>query len=212
MSAEVVMGKQLRPIRTHSGLRCTALLPYFALLAAPITAQVADTTPLEVRLWRMGTTRVVDLPDPPPRPETVPVAGTISADLLRHPLPAQARQMLQKAQRTAQSGDHLSAIRQLTEALAKYPESAAWIQPVLGIEYLKTDQFADAVKALEQAVLLLPRDAIHRSNLGLSLASVGEYDRAQRELRRALELDRSNVTTKQLLEVVEANNSLRNHD
>src|SRR5450631_4495446 len=74
-----------------------------------------------------------------PSREEATRAGTISADLLRHPLSARARAMIDKAQRTAQGGDHLSAIEQLTKALAKHPESAAWIQPVLGVEYLKTD-------------------------------------------------------------------------
>jgi tetratricopeptide (TPR) repeat protein len=130
-------------------------------------------------------------------------AGTISADLLRHPLSGQARDMIDKAQRTAQAGDHMAAIEQLTKALAKHPESAAWIQPVLGVEYLRTDQHEAAIQALEQAVLLLPRDPINRSNLGLSLASTGQYDRAQQELQQALKLDAKNETTRRLLDVVD---------
>ncbi len=138
-------------------------------------------------------------------------AGTISADLLRHPLSAQARDMIDKAQRTAQAGDHLAAIEMLTKALAKHPESAAWIQPVLGVEYLKTDQHQAAIQALEQAVLLLPRDPIHRSNLGLSLAFVGQFDRAEQELHLALQLDAKSDTTRRLLALVEANR-LRHHE
>ena len=178
------------------------LLPYLALLATPVVAQIADTASLEARVWRMGNARVVDFPEPAPRAEAAP-AGTVSAEQLRRPLPAQARQLLQKAQRAAESGDHMSAVQQLTEALAKFPESAVWVQPLLGVELLKTDQFAAAVKSFEQAVALLPRDAVNRSNFGLSLAAVGQYDRARQELRRALELDGSNTTTKQLLGVVE---------
>jgi len=139
-------------------------------------------------------------------------AGTISAELLRHPLSAQTREMINKALRTAQAGDHLSAIAQLTKALAKHPESAAWIQPWLGVEYLKTDQPEAAIQALEQAVLLLPRDPINRSNLGLSFASTGQYDRAAQELRQALKLDAKSDTTRRLLEVVEADHRLRDHN
>ena len=139
-------------------------------------------------------------------------AGTISAELLRHPLSAQTREMINKALRTAQAGDHLSAIEQLTKALAKHPESAAWIQPWLGVEYLKTDQPEAAIQALEQAVLLLPRDPINRSNLGLSFASTGQYDRAAQELRQALKLDAKSDTTRRLLEVVEADHRLRDHN
>ncbi|MDP8989194.1 MAG: tetratricopeptide repeat protein [Acidobacteriota bacterium] len=148
----------------------------------------------------------------PPMGEEAGRAGTISADLLRHPLSTGAREMIAKAQRTAQAGDHLLAIRQLTKALVKHPESAAWIQPLLGVEYLKTDQHQAAIQALEQAVLLLPRDPINRSNLGLSLAFAGEYDRAERELQQSLKLDAKNGATRHLLEIVEADHRLRPHD
>ena len=145
-------------------------------------------------------------------PDGATRAGTISVDLLRHPLSEQAREMIDKAQRTAQAGDHLAAIEQLTKALAKHPESAAWIQPVLGVEYLRTDQHQAAIQALEQAVLLLPRDAINRSNLGLSLAFAGQFDRAEQELQQALQLDAKNDTTRRLLAAVEASLRLRHHD
>jgi tetratricopeptide (TPR) repeat protein len=172
------------------------LLSCLAVLAASAMA-AENTRPLqEEATSRDETTR----------------AGTISADLLRHPLSAQAREMIDKAQRTAQAGDHLSAIEQLTKALAKHPESAAWIQPVLGVEYLRTDQHAAAIQALEQAVLLLPRDPINRSNLGLSLAFVGQYDRAKQELQQALKLDAKNDTTRRLLAAVEADRRLRHHE
>ena len=163
------------------------LLPCLALLAASLTA-AENVLPAQDEATR---------------------AGTISAELLRHPLSAQAREMITRALRTAQAGDHLSAIEQLTKALAKHPESAAWIQPWLGVEYLKTDQPESAIQALEQAVLLLPRDPINRSNLGLSFASTGQYDRAAQELRRALKLDAKNDTTRRLLEVIEADRRLR---
>jgi len=139
-------------------------------------------------------------------------AGTISADLLRHPLSERAREMIDKAQRIAQGGDHLAAIEQLTKALDKHPESAAWIQPVLGVEYIRTDQYQAAIQALEQAVLLLPRDPINRSNLGLSLAITGQFDRAEQELQQALQLDAKNDTTRRLLAVVEANHRSRHHE
>jgi tetratricopeptide (TPR) repeat protein len=195
------LGKKAHFIRAcspqaHSRWPWAALLSGLALLSIPVAAQVANIAPVEADSPRMEN----------------PPTGIISADLLRHPLPKRARQMLQKAQRAAQSGDHLTAIKQLTQALTKYPQSAAWIQPVLGIEYLKTDQHEAAVKTLEQAVLLLPRDAVNRSNFGFSLASTGQYDRAEEELHRALELDRRNITTRRLLEVVEANHRQRNHE
>jgi Flp pilus assembly protein TadD len=86
------------------------------------------------------------------------------------------------------------------------------MQSLLGVEYMKTDQFDAAVTSFEQAVLLLPHSAVDRSNLGVSLAAVGQYDRAERELRHALELDGDNVKAKQLLEVLIDNGVVRNHN
>jgi tetratricopeptide (TPR) repeat protein len=67
---------------------------------------------------------------------------------------------LGKAQHAADAGDHLRAIEFLESAHAKYPESDAWTQSMLGVEYLKMGQFASALSALEQAVLFLPRDPV----------------------------------------------------
>ena len=145
--------------------------------------------------------RVIDLPDSQVPGETS-AARTISADLLRQPLSRKAKQILQKAQQAADAGDHYLAIQLLETAGMKYPESNAWTQSMLGVEYLKTDQFEAAVTSLEQAVLLLPRDAVDRANLGFALASIGQYDRSELELRRSLALDHSNLQTQQLLEVV----------
>jgi len=145
--------------------------------------------------------RGAHVPDPPPLSDTR-AARTISADLLRQPLSSKAKQILQKAQRAADSGDHARAIELLETALAKYPESAAWSRSMLGVEYLKAGQFAAAVTELEKAVLLLPRDAVDRSNFGLALAHTGQYDRAEQELRRALALDGSDLKTRQLLDIV----------
>jgi len=66
--------------------------------------------------------------------------------------------------------------------------------------------------ALQQTVSLLPRNPINRSNLGLSLAIVGQFERAEQELRQALQLDAKNDTTRRLLAVVEANHRLRHHE
>src|SRR6266853_3364472 len=171
--------------------------PICLALALPLPAQTPSDMPLEVRLWRtVGTPRVVDAPDVPP-PSQASAGASVSADLLRHPLSPKARQMLQKAQRAAETGDHAGAIRQFEETLAKYPDSAAWTYSWLGVEYIKTDRFDAAVTSFEQAVLLLPHDAVSRSNFGLSLATTGQYDRAERELRRALELDRTSFKTRE---------------
>ena len=134
-------------------------------------------------------------------------AGTISVELLRQHLPSKAKSLLQKAQRAADRGDHARAIALLESTLARYPESAAWTQSMLGVEYLKTRQFDAAVVALEQAVALLPREAVDHSNLGFALASTGHFDLAEQELRRAVELDSGNLRIRALLARVRQRNT-----
>src|SRR5438034_4418409 len=99
-------------------IMCHAWVPCVAILAVPLTAQPYTSA-------HTGT----------------PTSTTISADLLRHPLPGKARQMLLKALHAIEIGDHPDAIHRLEETLAKYPDSAAWTQSLLGTEYLKSEQF-----------------------------------------------------------------------
>lgn len=145
---------------------------------------------------------VADVPETPSTVETVASRTTISADLLRQSLSSKAKEILLKALHAAEGGDHPAAIRLMLSVLAKYPESDAWTQSMLGVEYLKTGQNASAVTALERALELLPRDAIDHANLGLALALMGQYDRAEPELRRAVALDGTDAKTRRLLELV----------
>jgi hypothetical protein len=199
------MRQERLPFRFGRQFKASSCALPCLLLAATVAAQTPFALPLDIRVGqRAGSPPVVDVPDLGPPANTRP-AMVISAELLRHPLPAKARQMLQKAHRAASAGDHANAVHLLEGMLARYPDSSAWVQSLLGVEYMMTDQFTAAVTSLEQAVLLLPHSAVDRSNLGVSLAAVGQYDRAERELRRALALDCDNVKAKQLLEVLARN-------
>lgn len=128
-------------------------------------------------------------------------AHTIPAELLRYPLSGKALRLLRKALQTAEAGDHLGAIIQLQKTLTRCPDSGAYAYSLLGVEYLKTDRIPEAIDALEQAVELLPHDASNHANLGLSLVLAGQYDRAEPELRRSLELDPQNITASRILNV-----------
>jgi tetratricopeptide (TPR) repeat protein len=77
----------------------------------------------------------------------------------------------------------------LRKTLAKYPDSGAYVYSLIGVEYLKTSRIPEAVDALEQAVQLLPHDASNHANLGLAWYAEAQYDRAELELKRALDLD-----------------------
>jgi Flp pilus assembly protein TadD len=128
----------------------------------------------------------------PPEPRPGTAAAVVSIDLLRHPITGKVQRMLRSALANMESGHHETAIEQLRETLAKYPDSAAYVHNLLGVEYTKTDRPDAAVRSFEQAVLLLPHDAMTHYNFGLSLVCAGDYDRATQEVRRALELDPAN--------------------
>src|SRR5215471_2932551 len=107
-----------------------------------------------------------------------PFRDTVSVDVLRNPVPPKARIMIDKAQQLSAEGKHQAAIEQLIDTMKKYPLAAARAQSFLGFEYIQTEQYWEAVRALREAVRLLPHDAINHSNLGLSLAAAGEISAA----------------------------------
>jgi Flp pilus assembly protein TadD len=126
-------------------------------------------------------------------------AGLVNADLLRHPLSENVRKMLRRALAAMNAGRHEEAVGQLRQTLAKYPKAAPYVHSILGVEYIKTNNFADAVKSFEVAAESFPHDPTTHYNLGVSLACAGRYDRATQEVRRALELDPKNASAQELL-------------
>ena len=168
---------------------------YLVLFAIPLAAQphtMHEEPSLSTGLWRAP----VDLQRPTVHQTP---AGKISAELLAYPLSNKALQMLRKALEISKAGDHARAIQQLQKTLAKYPSAGAYVYSLLGVEYLKTVQIQEAVDALERSVKLLPHDASNHANLGLAFLAKGESDRAQSELRRALDLDPHYAMASQLL-------------
>ena len=97
--------------------------------------------------------------------------------------------MLLKAERDIDSGQHNKAVDLLEKVMSKFPASAAYTQSLLGVEYLRIDRYSDAAKSLQQAVDLLPHDAVNHYNLGVSFIFTHQEALAKHELHRALELD-----------------------
>lgn len=137
-------------------------------------------------------------------PEASP-AQTVSADVLRIHLSDKTRHMVELAVKWVRSARHREAIQQLEATLAKDSASAPYVQSLLGYEYLKTNQFAAASNSLEQAVALLPHDAINHSNFAISLAATGDLKRAEEEAHRAIDLDPKNPVIRNFLEALQAN-------
>jgi tetratricopeptide (TPR) repeat protein len=167
---------------------------WLALLTLPLGAQSHEGT---ATLWPNSVPIVIDR-----SPSHQGPARTISAELLRYPLSGKALRMLQKALQTSEAGDHAGAVGQLQKTLGKFPDTGAYVYSLLGVEYLKTEQASEAIDALQQAVKLLPHDASDHANLGLALLSNGQYDRAEPELRRALDLDPHYAMASQLLSLL----------
>jgi Tfp pilus assembly protein PilF len=144
------------------------------------------------------------LNEPPSKRLPLPpkATQTVSADLLRQPLSSKSRRMLQRAVDWMRIGKHQEAIRQLQDTLSKDPSSAAYVQSLLGFEFMKTEQFSAAVNCFEQAVSLLPHDAINHHNFAVSLAGIGDYKRAEQEVRRAHELAPENPEIRHSLDAI----------
>jgi predicted Zn-dependent protease len=144
---------------------------------------------------------------PPPTAKMQRAPAVVSVDILRHPLTSKVRRLLLRAMAKMDAGDHETAISMLSGILSKYPDSAAYVDNLLGVEYVKTDRFPEAVQALEKAVSLLPRDAMTHYNFGLALVCTGDYERATREVERALELDPKNTRMQARLDALMERNS-----
>ncbi len=127
--------------------------------------------------------------------------ATISKNALMHPLSAKARRRLVKAVHLARLGEHPAAIKELRETLIKEPSSAPYAQNLLGVEYVQNQQFAEARNSFEEAVRLMPHESANHSNLGVSLAVAGDWNSAEQEARKALELDPDNSKAKSLLDL-----------
>jgi tetratricopeptide (TPR) repeat protein len=176
------------------------LIGSLVLIALPLCAQA----PLGAGLWPNSVPVFVN-------PSTDrPVAGqTVSVETLRCPVSASAVRMFKQALQKSDDGDHAGAAKRLERIIAKYPGMGAYVYGLLGDEYLKTHQMPEALDALEQAVKLSPQDAADHANLGLALLSNGQYDLAEAELHRALDLDPRSVMASRLLDMVALSKSAR---
>ncbi len=129
----------------------------------------------------------------------------VSVDVLRHPLTGKARRVLSTALRYVLKGDHARAISALQEGMAKIPSIGPYAHAMLGVEYLRAGRAAEAVPELVEAATSFPHDAVVHSNFAVSLCVVGQYDRAEGEVRLALYLDPTLGPAQELMRIIEAN-------
>ncbi|MBA2736473.1 MAG: tetratricopeptide repeat protein [Pyrinomonadaceae bacterium] len=74
----------------------------------------------------------------------------------------------------------------------------------LGRAYNKLNDDKEALKSIQQAVKLKPDDTEYQTELGEILIKLAQYDEAVRALKKALEIDSSNLPAEELLEKAEA--------
>ncbi len=74
----------------------------------------------------------------------------------------------------------------------------------LGRAYNKLDEDKDAQKALQTAVKLQPENGEYQTEYGMILIKLAQYDEAIRALKKAVEIDETNLRAEELLEQAEA--------
>jgi len=195
-----------------AGFRVAALISFSwianAIATPPVAGQTFSNSPYDQnREFGYLSRGLIELEEsmvssPDSRPQVPSGPATISSDILRHPLTSKARRRMLKALHLAELGKHSAAIQELREMLVKEPSSAPYAQNLLGIEYVENQQFAEARSSFEEAVRLMPHESANHSNLGYSLAVAGDWNSAQAEARRAIELDPANTRAKSLLDLL----------
>jgi tetratricopeptide (TPR) repeat protein len=194
-----------------AGVRLAVLTSVVWLGVVPAWGQLQYANPYDASIgrtpfgspnWgpRETTDSISSFPEPV-RAET-PGAPTVSTDVLRHPLSSKARRLFEKAMHLAELGNHHGAIDGLRDALVKCPADAPYADNLLGLEYMEVQQYTEAKDSFAEAARLMPRESSNHSNLGLSLAIVGEWDTAEQEERKALQLDKSNSKAQLILEAL----------
>jgi len=191
-----------------ASLRLTMVVSFSLLANAPVWGQGFSGNPYDagrvMNNYSWGLRGMEEtLMNVPAHSEHVPAGpATVSADVLRHPLTSKVRKLLKKALHLAELGDHTAAIQLLRETLVKEPSSAPYAQNILGVEYVESRQFAEARSSFEEAVRLMPHESSNHSNLGYSLAVAGDWNSAEQEVRKAIQLDPANTKAKALLEML----------
>lgn len=96
-----------------------------------------------------------------------------------------------------------NAIKVYKKITAKNPKDDAAFYN-LGRAYNKLDEDKEAQKALQTAVKLQPDNSEYQTEYGTILMKLAQYDEAVRALKKAIEIDETNLKAEDLLEQAEA--------
>lgn len=102
-----------------------------------------------------------------------------------------------EGRRALDRGDHQLAISELSKAVQKQPANPAFLRE-LGIAYLQSNQYEEALQFLDQARRLAPRDARVALHLGLAYERLEKFDQALATYGTSTELDASGELAQEL--------------
>jgi tetratricopeptide (TPR) repeat protein len=119
-----------------------------------------------------------------------PVSGLVSMKELMHPVPPKALRAFVEAEREANSGHPLEAVRKLQRALEVYPNYSD-ARCNLGVQFIRMQRYPEALEQFQKAVVAGPPSAMLYGNLAYSLAALGRAAEAEQAARHAISLDES---------------------
>ena len=179
------------------------------LAAASLRGQISKSLPYRSLVPRRGfSERLRGQPnllraartDSGDRHTTPTPAGTVSVEQLQHPLSRKGERLIRQGAEFLAMGDHEKAIAEFQLAL-KERSAIPYAHSLLGSEYLKInrsgrDRVAGAGRQTSAA------DAVNHANLGYACSCWATPERAEQEVRRALDLDRNNAKTRLVLGLI----------
>ena len=86
-------------------------------------------------------------------------------------------------------GDYLGAIDDLSRALNLDPPESATLLCNRGLAWIKLGQLDRALRDTEEALALAPDDAVAYNNRGVIHRDRGNFEQAEMDFRRAIEID-----------------------
>lgn len=124
-----------------------------------------------------------------------PATGTVSVRELKHPLTGKAKKLLLEARKASEKGEYLKAV-DLLRGTMNDEAAVPFARMNIGVAYIRAGQPVNAIPELQEAVRLMPDDAVARTNLAYALLLANRAGAAEAECRKAIQLDKNSAKTR----------------